>query len=59
MSYNRKIKPSEWEELKLKLRKMLGAEKILCNSCKYDWRSACHRAERPHAVWCPDYQKRG
>ncbi len=32
---------------------------ILCDSCKFDWRGACHQPARPNAVWCPDYEKRG
>ena len=59
MQLNRKVKPNLWEEFILKLRRLTHTEKILCDSCRYDWRGACHRPERPNAVWCPDYKKRG
>ncbi|MEW6095154.1 MAG: hypothetical protein AB1567_01320 [bacterium] len=31
---------------------------FLCDSCKYDYRTACQRPERPNATLCPDYKKR-
>lgn len=31
---------------------------FLCDDCKYDYRSACHRPERPNARKCPDYKRR-
>ncbi len=40
------------------MNKIIGREKIICGSCRYDWRAACQHAERPNAVWCPDYEKR-
>ncbi len=47
------------QRLILKIRKALGKNVLLCDSCKWDWRSACHRPERPNATSCPDYEKRG
>ena len=32
---------------------------FLCDTCKYDWGSACQRPERPNATKCPDYKHRG
>lgn len=29
---------------------------FLCDNCRYDYDSACHRPERPNAVKCPDYR---
>ena len=43
----------------LKIKKALGMNIILCDSCKWNWRSACHNPDRPNATWCPEYEKRG
>jgi len=48
-----------FHNLKFKIKKFLGMKVILCDTCKWDWRSACHNRERPNAVECRDYQKRG
>ena len=32
--------------------------KFLCDSCRYDYGSACHRPERPNAAQCPEYRPR-
>ena len=51
---------SNWmDSIKRRLKKALGRNKILCDSCMWDWRSACRNPERPHATTCPDYKKRG
>ena len=31
---------------------------FLCDNCRYDHPTACHRSERPNAVSCPDYKPR-
>ena len=31
----------------------------LCDSCKWNWRTACHSPERPNATWCPEYTSKG
>ena len=36
-----------------------GEEEILCDTCKYDFGSACTRPERPNATRCPDYRRAG
>lgn len=36
----------------------LGPAAPLCDSCKWDYGSACKRPERPNATRCPDYEKR-
>ncbi|MGB2799347.1 MAG: hypothetical protein WBC82_05850 [Dehalococcoidia bacterium] len=51
--------PSPWDRFKIKTKKALGKNIFLCDSCAWNWRSACHRQERPNATWCPDYKKRG
>jgi hypothetical protein len=51
---------SGWlDSLKFKVRRALGRKVVLCDTCMWDWRSACHNPERPHATSCPDYKKRG
>jgi len=52
-------RPGWLGRLKLRVKKMLGMKTILCDTWKWDWRSACHHTERPNATWCPDYEKRG
>jgi len=37
----------------------MGETVFLCDDCKWDWPSACHRRERPNAVECPDYTPKG
>jgi len=49
-----------WHKIKRRFKKSLGIKPtFLCDSCKWDWRSACHRPERPNATECPDYDRRG
>lgn len=31
--------------------------KFLCDTCRYDYGSACRRPERPNARRCPDYRR--
>ena len=38
-----------------KIRSLAGGGKILCDTCRYDYGTACTRPERPNAVRCPDY----
>lgn len=33
--------------------------RFLCDSCQYDYGDACRRPQRPNAVTCPEYKKRG
>ncbi len=56
---SKKLEPNWLDKFKIRLKTAIGINPILCDSCKWDWRSACHHPERPHAVWCPDYEKRG
>ena len=36
---------------------MKGAS-YLCDTCKWDYDTACQRPERPNAKTCPDYKRR-
>ena len=47
------------ESLKSKIRKAFGGTVILCDTCMWDWRSACHNPDRPNATSCSEYKKRG
>ena len=51
--------PGLWYRAVLRLKQALGMKVFLCDSCQYDWRGACRYPQRPNAVWCPDYRKRG
>lgn len=42
----------------LKIRKKLGSPRLLCDTCLYDYPSACHNPKRPNATECGDYRKR-
>ena len=35
-----------------------GGSSYLCDSCKWDYGTACTRPERPNARTCPDYKKK-
>lgn len=50
--------PTYWKYM-LRAKRLLGLNTILCDSCMWNWRSACHRPERPNATWCPDYKAKG
>ena len=46
------------KKLKTLLQKTFGGGKFLCDTCKYDYGSACQRPERPNATTCEDYKKK-
>jgi hypothetical protein len=52
-------KPPLRHRISLRIKKALGMNVFLCDSCKWNWRSACRRPERPNATWCDEYAKRG
>ncbi|NOZ21807.1 MAG: hypothetical protein GXP25_12065 [Planctomycetes bacterium] len=35
-----------------------GSARILCDTCKYDYPSACRNPERPNAQKCKEYARR-
>jgi len=48
-----------WRQLKARWHALRAPGKFLCDSCKYDYRGACERPERPNATSCEDYAPRG
>ena len=40
------------------VRRVVPNTQPLCDTCKYDYQSACRRPERPNAMKCPDYKRR-
>ena len=57
----RERKASERRRGRLKrLRQRLAAaifgERILCDTCRFDYGEACQRPERPNATVCEDYE---
>ena len=54
-----KTGPSWKDRFTLRVKKALGMNIFLCDSCKWNWRGACHNPARPNATWCPEYEKRG
>ena len=55
----KKTQPGRKDRFIIGIKKWLGMNVLLCGSCKWNWRSACRRPERPNATWCPEYKKRG
>ncbi len=53
------MEPPLKDRIILRIKRLLGIKVFLCDSCKWNWRSACHVPERPNVTWCPDYEKRG
>ncbi len=41
-----------------KIKRFFRGKRFLCDTCAYDYPSACSRLERPNATSCPDYRKR-
>jgi hypothetical protein len=54
-----KTQPGWRDKFTLRIKKALGMNIILCDSCKWNWRGSCHNPARPNATWCPEYEKRG
>jgi len=59
MSTKKKLEWNWVDRTKIRIKRMLGMNIVLCDNCKWDYRSACRHAERPNAIWCPDYEKKG
>lgn len=36
----------------------IGRGEFLCDTCLYNYGSACERPERPNAIRCPDYKSK-
>jgi len=41
-----------------KVKSIFKRRRFLCDTCAFDYPSACTNPERPNATECPDYQKR-
>ncbi len=39
------------------LLRRVGGGAPLCDTCRYDYGTACMRPERPNAYKCPDYKR--
>jgi len=50
---------ASWKLFWQRLRVKLGLGRILCDTCMYDYGDACRRPERPNAMVCPDFKRRG
>lgn len=48
-----------WSEWWTRLRLKWQGHRFLCDACRYNYREACHRPERPNALKCPDFKGRG
>ena len=46
-----------WRVLWQHLSAMVIGERILCDTCMYDYGVACTRRERPNATRCEDYAR--
>ena len=40
------------------LKELFGMGGFLCDTCKYDYRSACNNPDRPNATRCREYRRR-
>ena len=47
-----------WRRMRARIAALTAPGKFLCDSCKYDYRGACKRPERPNATVCEDYERR-
>jgi hypothetical protein len=54
----RRTGPGWKDRFVIGVKKWLGMNVLLCDSCKWNWRGACRNPERPNATWCPEYEKR-
>jgi len=52
------IMEPKWHKVQVNIKKALGMKTVLCDTCKWDWRGACHNSERPNATWCPEYKNK-
>jgi hypothetical protein len=59
MSGKKKLGWTRADRFKIRVKRALGMNIVICDSCKWDYRTACHHPERPNAIWCPDYEKKG
>jgi hypothetical protein len=48
-----------WEKVSKSFKNISTPRRFLCDSCLYDYHTACNNPERPNVTDCPDYKKRG
>ena len=51
-------KGRRWKLLRQRLAALVFGERILCDTCRYDYGKVCTRPERPNATRCEDYAGR-
>jgi hypothetical protein len=44
--------------LRQRMEQINAPGKFLCDSCRYDYGTSCHRAGRPNVAKCPEYRRR-
>ena len=49
-------KGRRWKLFRQRMAALAFGERILCDTCKYDYGDACVRPERPNATRCEDYE---
>ena len=54
---SRRQRGGRWKRLRQRLASLLFGERLLCDTCKYDYGDACTRPERPNATCCEDYER--
>ncbi len=47
-----------WRRIRARWLAFKAPGRFLCDSCRYDYRGACNRPERPNATQCDDYEPR-
>jgi hypothetical protein len=53
------MKPSPWQRFVLNIKKALGMNIFLCDTCSWNWPNACKNPGRPNVTTCPEYKKGG
>jgi len=46
-----------WKLAWQRLAAVIFGERILCDTCRYDYGDACRRPERPNATRCENYER--
>jgi len=47
-----------WKKLRRWFGELSAPTEFLCDSCRYNYPTACHRPERPNAKRCPDFKRK-
>ena len=51
-------RPPLRHRISLRIKRALGMNVILCDSCRWNWRGACRVPGRPNVTYCREYDKR-